>query len=91
MTQLLGPKALRALLYVETLNKQGVQPAKSDLSAFIEAPTKLFDFDPYSDGLYPRTADYLIDARLLTYADRRLTLTPAGTAIISPAMVCTET
>lgn len=45
-------------------------------------PTNLFDFDPYSDGLYPRTADYLIDARLLTYADRRLTLTRAGTAIL---------
>lgn len=86
MTQLLGPKPLRALLFVETLNAQGAQPTKSDVNAFIEARTNLFDFDPYTDGLYPRTVDYLIDARLLTYSDRRLTLTSAGTAILRAAM-----
>ncbi|MGC5224589.1 hypothetical protein ACPW96_18645 [Micromonospora sp. DT81.3] len=82
MTELLGSKDLRALLFVRTLNSQGVQPTKADLNAFIEARTNLLDAERYSDGLYPRTVDYLTDARLLTYSGRRLTLTPAGLAIL---------
>jgi hypothetical protein len=82
MKALLAPKSLRALLFVATLNDQGVTPSRSDVNAFVEARTNLFDFDPLADGIHPRIVDYLVDARLLQSSSDGVTVSAAGLAIL---------
>jgi hypothetical protein len=82
MEALLAPKSMRALLFVATLNEQGVTPSRPDVNAFVEARTNLVDFDPFADGIYPRIVDFLVDARLLQSSRDGVTATPAGLAIL---------
>ena len=82
MKDLLAPKSMRALLFVATLNEQGVTPSRSDVNAFVEARTNLVDFDPFADGIYPRVVDFLVDARLLQSSRDGVTVSPAGLAIL---------
>lgn len=83
MIKLLGDKSLRALMFVQTLNAQGIEPTVSDAGAFVEA-RQFNDFDPLSEGYFRATVDYLLDARLLfkTRGTKKLTLSPAGQAIL---------
>jgi len=81
MSKLLGPKPIRALLFVQTLNEQGINVSESDVDAFIEARTHYVDLDPYAE-FYRSTVTYLTDARLLVKKDGCLTLSPAGRAIL---------
>ncbi|MEV8183285.1 hypothetical protein [Specibacter sp. NPDC078692] len=81
MIQLLGTKSLRALQFVQTLNEHGIEPTSADANAFIEARTTN-DFDPIAAEYFVSTLTYLLQSRLLKEFDRRLTLSPAGKAIL---------
>lgn len=72
---------MRGLLFVHTLNVQGVNVTKSDLDAFLNAQPGVM-FDPFLEDLYPRTTEYLVDARLLRNARFTLIVTAAGEALI---------
>lgn len=82
---LLGPKALRALAFVDALTAEGVRPSRDDVRAFVEARTSTWDYDPSREGLNVSTVEYLLDARLLSRRDGAVELTPAGRALLRNA------
>lgn len=86
MTQLLGARMLRALLFVQTLNEQNIEPSVSDADAFLGARTAN-DYDPITEGYFRSTVSYLLDARLLQSrgSTRILKLTKIGAALLSSA------
>lgn len=75
---------MRGLLFVHTLTVQGVNVTQSDLDAFLNAQPGVM-FDPFLEDLYPRTTNYLVDARLLRNARSSLLVTAAGEALIRAA------
>ncbi|GEB47289.1 hypothetical protein MTE01_32340 [Microbacterium testaceum] len=91
MLTLLGPKSLRALLFVRTLNEQGMQPSRSEVKAFVNAPTHFGDFDPVIFSMSVDTVDYLVNARLLISTARGVTLSSAGTAVLNAAIIDDDT
>lgn len=85
MIQLLGDKQLRGLTFVHILNEQGIEPTVGDANAFVEAWV-VNDFDPPIEGYFRDTVDYLLGARLLKRTSgTRLTLSPAGKALLNAA------
>lgn len=89
MDVLLGPKPLRALLFVHTLNAHGASVREHDVDAFIEARTTYLDFDLHVEAPGPRTVTYLREARLLLDDNGYLVLSPAGQAILRSARLKT--
>ena len=91
MAALLGPQALRALSFVETLAAQGVRPTFDDVDAFVEAVTNTAMYDPHWDEVRVRTVVYLRDARLLAESDGLVALTDAGRALLHASEAAGDT